>query len=126
MKDFRHLKVWEMAHKLTLELYRVTASFPREELYGLTSQLRRAARSIPANIAEGCGRNTDREFSQFIQIAMGSASEPEYHLLLARDLGFLSPENYQALNAKIIEVKKMLASLLKTIRGGFPARKAES
>ena len=86
MQDFRDLKVWQKSHQLTLEVYRSTATFPREELYGLTSQIRRASSSIPANIAEGCGRNSPNELRRFLEIAMGAASELEYHLLLARDL----------------------------------------
>lgn len=86
MKDFRELKVWARAHELTLLVYQATGSFPREEMYGLTSQLRRAAASVPANLAEGCGRNGDAEFARFCFIAMGSASELDYHMILARDL----------------------------------------
>ena len=82
MQDFRNLKVWEKAHAFTLDVYRVTASFPREERFALVDQLRRSASSIPTNIAEGCGRETDRDFAQFINIAAGSASECEYQLLL--------------------------------------------
>ncbi len=89
MKDFKSLKVWHKAHQLTLLVYALTRTFPREEMYGLTSQIRRAAASIPANIAEGSGRRSDGELRRFLQIARGSASELEYHLLLARDLGFL-------------------------------------
>lgn len=96
MKDFRNLKVWEKSHQLALAVYKATSTFPRHELYGLTSQIRRACASIPANIAEGCGRSGDAELARFLQIAMGSASELEYHLLLARDLGFLSaPTGHQ-------------------------------
>lgn len=84
MKDFKKLIVWKKAHEMTLNIYRTTKSFPKDEVYGLTSQLRRAASSIPANIAEGCGRNSDAELARFLQIAAGSASEVEYHLLLAR------------------------------------------
>jgi four helix bundle protein len=85
MKDFRQLKVWEKAHQLALEVYNATKGFPKEELYGLTSQIRRSSMSIPTNIAEGCGRNTDADFARFLQMAMGSASETEYQLILARD-----------------------------------------
>lgn len=116
MKDFRQLKVWEKAHQLALAIYKATASFPKEELYGLTSQIRRASVSIPTNIAEGCGRNTDADFARFVQIAMGSASETEYLLLLAHDLSFLQEENYEYLHSDIEEVKRMLASFLKTLR----------
>jgi four helix bundle protein len=90
VQDYRHLKVWEKAHQLTLAVYKATVPFPKDELYGLTSQIRRACTSIPANIAEGCGRDGDAEFARFLRIAMGSASELDYHLLLARDLGFLN------------------------------------
>jgi four helix bundle protein len=116
MKDFRQLKVWEKSHQLALAVYKSTKEFPKEELYGLTSQVRRASMSIPTNIAEGCGRNTDAEFARFLQIAMGSASETEYQLLLSRDLGFLTHEQYEQLNTDVTDVKRMLASLLKTIR----------
>lgn len=116
MKDFRQLKVWEKSHQLALAVYKATKEFPKEELYGLTSQIRRASMSIPTNIAEGCGRNTDAEFARFLQIAMGSASETEYQLLLAYDLGFLNKEQYDKLNIDVIEIKRMLASLLKTLR----------
>ena len=116
MKDFRQLKVWEKSHQLALAIYKVTAKFPKEELYGLTSQVRRASMSIPTNIAEGCGRNTDADFARFLQMAMGSASETEYQLLLSLDLGFLNKEQYDKLNLDVTEVKRMLASLLKTIR----------
>ena len=116
MKDFRQLKVWEKSHQLALAVYKVTAKFPKEELYGLTSQIRRASMSIPTNIAEGCGRNTDAEFARFLQIAMGSASETEYQLLLSHDLGFLTKAQYDPLNTDVTEIKRMLASLLKTLR----------
>jgi len=115
MKDFHELQVWQKAHQLTLAVYRVTAPFPREELFGLTSQLRRASSSIPANLAEGCGRTGDAEFSRFCSIAMGSASELEYHLLLGKDLGHIKAKDYQELSQRTIEVKKMLTALLKKL-----------
>ena len=90
MKDFRRLDVWQKAHRLTLEVYRLTKSFPLDERFGLTSQMRRCSASIAANIAEGCGRGSNAEFHRFLQMAMGSASELEYHLLLSRDLGYLA------------------------------------
>src|ERR1017187_11021165 len=89
------LKVWQKAHQLTLAVYQITAPFPRSELYGLTSQLRRSCASIPANLAEGCGRNGDAELARFCSIAMGSASELEYHLLLARDLKLIEAADHQ-------------------------------
>ena len=116
MQNFRDLKVWEKAHRLTLEVYRATVDFPREELYGLTSQLRRATSSIPANIAEGCGRSSGKELRRFLEIAMGSASEVEYHLLLARDLGFLKPEPHNALNDHTCEIKRMLSAFINRLR----------
>jgi four helix bundle protein len=116
MKDFRQLKVWEKAHQLALAVYKATKEFPKEELYGLTSQIRRASMSIPTNIAEGCGRNTDADFARFLQMAMGSASETEYQLILAHDLDFLPQASYEKLHNEVEEVKRMLASLLKTLR----------
>ncbi len=116
MKNFRELKVWEKGHDLTLAIYRATTGFPQQEVYGLTSQLRRASSSIPANIAEGCGRNGDAELARFCQIAMGSASEVEYHLLLARDLNFLAENVYEDLAGNVVEIKKMLATFIQKLR----------
>lgn len=115
LKDFRQLKVWEKAHELTLSVYQVTASFPKEELYGLTSQIRRSCASIPANIAEGCDRNGEAELARFLHIAMGSASELEYHLLLTRDLGILKNSDYEALASTLVEVKRMLNALIQKL-----------
>jgi four helix bundle protein len=111
MEDFKHLKVWTKAHQLTLAIYQCTRTFPREEIFGLTSQIRRASASIGANIAEGCGRRSDPEMKRFIQILRGSASELECHLLLARDLEFLSVEEFNDLEAKTLEIQRMLAVL---------------
>ena len=108
MKDFRQLKVWQKAHQLTLAIYQATATFPREEIYGLTGQMRRAAASIPSNLAEGCGRNSDAELARFSSMAAGSASELEYHLLLARDLNLIPLNDYQLLAEQIVEIKRML------------------
>ena len=116
MRDFRKLKVWEEAHELTLTIYTHTANFPREELYGLTSQIRRACISIPATIAEGCGRSGEPELGRFLHIGLGSASELEYHLLLAADLGFLTRADHKKLATKIIEIKRMLASLIQKLK----------
>jgi four helix bundle protein len=121
MKDFRELKVWERGHQLTLAMYRVTKPFPREELFGLTSQIRRCCSSIPANIAEGCGRGTDADFARFLQVAMGSASELEYHLLLAHDLCLLPTVEYEALVQQVVEIKRMLASLIQRVRNVIPS-----
>ena len=116
MKDFKQLKVWEKSHELALTVYRFTKGFPKEEIYGLTSQIRRACGSIPANIAEGCGRESDTDFARFLQIAMGSASELEYHLLLSRDLGYLKISDFDIIIGKVSEVKKMLTALIKKLR----------
>jgi four helix bundle protein len=115
MKDFRDLKVWEKSHALTLEIYRATAVFPKPELYGLTSQIRRCSASIGANIAEGCGKRGNNEFQRYLQIASGSASELDYHLLLSKDLGFLSEIDYGKLARSLTEVRKMLTSLLQKV-----------
>ena len=116
MKDFRELQVWHKAHQLVLVVYKGTACFPPAERFGLTGQLRKSAVSKPSNIAEGCGRQGDRDFSRFIQIAIGSTAELEYQLLLARDLELLDEGAHQELAAQAIEVKKMLTSLVKKLR----------
>ena len=115
MKDFRDLHVWQIAHQLTLAVYRLTASFPRDELYGLTTQLRRSSSSIAANLAEGCGRNGDAELARFWSIAMGSAVELDYHLLLASDLKLLQTTDYTKLAQQATEVKRMLTGLLQKL-----------
>jgi four helix bundle protein len=116
MQSFRNLKVWEKAHLLTLNVYKASRVFPREELYGLTSQMRRSSASIGANIAEGCCRKGDTELGRFLQIAMGSASELEYQLLLARDLEMIKSLDFQRLSGEVIEIKKMLAALIHKLR----------
>lgn len=116
MKSFRNLVVWQKAHALTLAVYKVTRGFPKEELYGLTSQIRRSSSSIAANIAEGCGRRTDSDFARFLQISFGSASEVEYHLILAHDLDILDKNLFEQLSHDVVEVKKMLAVLLRGLR----------
>jgi four helix bundle protein len=118
MKDFRKLEVWEKAHLLTVETYKITRNFPKDEQYGLVSQIRRSCASIPANIAEGCGRGGETEFGRFLQIAMGSASELEYHFLLARDLDIIDDKNYENLNLKVTDVKRMLTGLMKKLKRG--------
>ena len=115
MKDFRRLKVWEKVHLLTLDIYKVTARFPREETYGLTSQMRRCSASMGANIAEGCGKQGNNELHRFLYIASGSASELDYHLLLARDLRYLSNEDYRRLDEKLLEARRMLSALLQKV-----------
>jgi four helix bundle protein len=116
MQDFKDLKVWTKAHELTLQVYRFTRNFPKEELFGLVSQMRRCSSSIGANIAEGVGRRSDGEFGRFLHIARGSASELEYHLLLAKDLQFLSQECYDGLTRATDEVQRMLTSLTQQVQ----------
>lgn len=117
MRDFKSMKVWEKGHALTLAVYRATQSFPSEERYGLVSQMRRSASSIPANIAEGCGRIGDPELARFCQLSFGSATELEYWILLARDLGYLASDAHDPLLGSTVEVKRMLGALLSTLRG---------
>ena len=112
MKDFKELQVWRKAHELTLNVYTATRCFPREELFGLTSQVRRAASSIGANIAEGCGRRCDGELTRFLNIARGSASELEFHFILARDLHLLSDAEFHKLEGQLVEVQRMLTALV--------------
>ncbi|MEP1151270.1 MAG: four helix bundle protein [Balneola sp.] len=115
MKNFRDLKVWEKSHKVALKVYMLTKDFPKEETYGLVSQMRRSASSIPTNIAEGCGRGSDSQFAYFLNIALGSASELEYQIILSKDLRFINDENCQAILDDLIEVKKMLSKLYKAV-----------
>ena len=116
MRNFRELNVWEKSHQLTLALYKSTSEFPQSEKFGLTSQIRRSAASIPANIAEGCVYDSDAQFARFLQNALGSASELEYHLLLAKDLAYLSDDKYENLNQDTTEIKRMLTAFLKKLR----------
>ena len=115
MKDFRRLKVWEKAHLVTLDVYKVTSRFPREEMSGLTSQIRRCSASMGANIAEGCGKDGNRELHRFLQIASGSASELDYHLLLARDLSYMAEADYQRVTKQLLEFRRMLTALLQKV-----------
>ena len=111
MKDFKELRVWSKAHELTVLVYKLTRAFPRDEVYGLTSQVRRSAASVGANIAEGCGRHSDGEMTRFLQIARGSASETEYHLLLAKELGFLQEADFQVAEQAVVAIQRMLTAL---------------
>jgi four helix bundle protein len=112
MQSFRDLKVWEKAHALALETYRASKSFPSDERFGLVSQMRRAAASVPANIAEGCVRSSDPDFARFLSQGIGSASELEYFAVLARDLAFLSETDYLDVSNRVEEVKRKLAALI--------------
>jgi four helix bundle protein len=115
MKDFRNLNVWENAHKFVLSVYSATGKFPKEEIYGLTSQLRRAAVSIPTNIVEGSSRGSDKDFARFIQISIGSASETEYLLILCHDLKYLNDNEFEKLHNEVINIRKMMINLIKKL-----------
>jgi len=116
MKDFRDLQVWQRAHGITLSVYRCTRNFPREETYGMVSQLRRCSSSVAANIAEGCGRSGNPEFGRFLTMAMGSASELEYFLLLARDLEYLNAEAHDAIAGDVGHMRRMLNRLISKVQ----------
>jgi four helix bundle protein len=116
MQDFRNIKVWQKSHLFVLEVYKATLKFPREEMYGLISQIRRASVSIPSNIAEGCSRNSDPEFVRYLSIAIGSASEVDYQVLLAKDLGYLTKDEYDKLAQEINLIRQMLFALMRAIK----------
>jgi len=122
MRDFRTLTAWQRSHAFVLDIYKLTASFPREELYRLTSQIKRSAASVPTNIAEGCGSDGGLEFARFLQMAMRSACELDYQLLLARDLTFIPPEEYRPLQGQIAEVKRIVNGLIRRVRADYDKR----
>jgi four helix bundle protein len=126
MKDFRELQVWQKAHALALKVYRASRAFPNDERFGLTSQLRKAAAAIPTNLAEGCGRSSDADLARFADIAMGSASETEYELLLARDFGYIDRKTHEQLESDVTEVKRMLAAFIRYLRRGQSTAKKPS
>ncbi|MBK9565566.1 MAG: four helix bundle protein [Saprospiraceae bacterium] len=115
MVDYKKLQIWERSHAIVLEIYKLSKEFPKEELYGLTSQLRRSSVSISSNIAEGCGRNSDAELARFLVIAMGSAAEAEYQLLLAKDLGYMDDVIYKKLDDELNQIRKMLNAFIKKV-----------
>lgn len=116
MQNYKDLRVWSKSHELTLNIYQVTKTFPKDELYSLTNQIRRASSSIPANIAEGCGKNTSNDFARYLNISLGSANETEYFILLSKDLGYLSKDDYESLNKIVNEIKAMLILLIQKVR----------
>jgi four helix bundle protein len=126
MQDFRQLVVFRKSYALVLSLYRLTKSFPDDERFGMTSQVRRAAHSIPANIAEGCGRGEAGDFVRFLRIAAGSASELELHLELARDLHYLHVDDYKVANDSVLEIKRMLYSLIEKVDATRDKRRVAS
>ena len=125
MRDYRDLKVWAKAHQLTLAIYRSTEQFPKAELFGLTSQIRRACVSIEANLAEGCGRRSDGEMARFVHIAMGSGAEVSCHLRLSKDLGYLKIVDYEALYEQTSEILRMLSALAEKLRNPTGERVVE-
>ena len=116
MSDYKKLKVWEDAHKFTVDIYNITQKFPNNEQYGLTSQIRRSSSSIPTNIVEGCGQLDNGNLIRFLGIAKGSAFEVEYQLLLAKDLKYINEKDYDELNEKIQKIISMLTNLIKSLR----------
>ena len=116
MQNYKDLKVWEKAHQFAVKIYQFTEHFPKAETYGITNQLGWSAASIPANIAEGCGKNTKADFANFLNISLGSSNESEYFLLLAKDLNYLAVENYELLAKDINEIKAMLIGLISKVR----------
>jgi four helix bundle protein len=116
MQNYKDLKVWEEGHMLTLKIYKVTMNFPDNEKYGLTNQIRRSAFSVPSNIAEGCGKFKQADIANYFQIALGSANETDYLLLLSKDLNYLSEDNFRELEESINKIKAMLISLIKKVR----------
>jgi four helix bundle protein len=116
MPDYHNLDVWHLAHRMTLDVYRITGTFPREELYGLVAQMRRSAASISANIAEGAGRGSDRDFARFVTMARASTNETEYHALLAHDLGYLTEDDWKSLDEQTGRIRSKLTRLRDTLQ----------
>lgn len=116
MRDFKKLEIWTLAHELTLDIYKASTTFPKEELFGLTSQIRRSVASVPTNIAEGCGRNSKADTAHFIQIAIGSLCETEYHIILAHDLKYMSEPNYTKIIDKLNTLRRMMISFNNLLR----------
>jgi four helix bundle protein len=120
MSDYKKLKVWEDAHKFTVDIYNITKKFPNNEQYGLTSQIRRSSSSIPTNIVEGCGQLDNGNLIRFLGIAKGSAFETEYQLLLSKDLNYITNEEYKFLITKIQSIIHMLIALIKSLKNLKP------
>ncbi|MEO9871296.1 four helix bundle protein [Ekhidna sp.] len=116
MRDFRNLEVWQEAHQIALKCYHISKSFPNEEKFGITSQLRRSALSIPTNIAEGCGRSGQLEFKRFCEIAMGSAAEVEYLLYFSSEIDLISKPDYNEINNELITLRKRLNALIQKLK----------
>ena len=115
MRTFQELIIWQKSHQLTLNIYSMSASFPKVEIYGLVSQMRRSSSSIPTNIAEGCGRNSNPEMRRFLIISTGSCSELEYQLILSKDLNYIQATVFKELSESVVEIRKMIYSFIKNI-----------
>lgn len=126
MKDYRQLEIWQRSHQLALEIYRATKSFPKDELFGVTSQMRRAAASIPANIAEGCGRDSEAELKRFLDIAHGSASELDYFVLLTHELGYIAVETHAPLAEELAQLKRMIGAFSRKLKAARHPAPSES
>ncbi len=123
MRDYKKYDIWKLSHLLTLEVYRITESFPKEEIFGLTSQIRRASSSIGINIVEGCGRGSDEDFKRFLRNASGSAFEVEYILLLSKDLNYISEDKFIELTPKAEELKIKISKLILKIEEDINKKK---
>jgi len=117
MRDFRTYTVWQQSHKLVLAMYKLTKDFPSDEKFGIISQLRRASTSIPTNFAEGCGKNSEKEFARYLSIAYGSTSEVDYLMLLSKDLDYISPNDYESTKTEIVSIQKQLYVLIQKLNG---------
>jgi len=116
MRDHTKLRAFEIADEVTILIYQITAKFPKDELYGLTSQMRRAAVSVPSNIVEGCARDTKADYRRFLTVAFGSLRELHYQLILSKRLGLLSDHDYSIVEPVIVEAEKVLNGLIRSLR----------
>jgi four helix bundle protein len=117
MQDYHQLIGWQKAHAFAVGVHALTESWSKRDTAGLMGQLRRAAQSIPANLAEGCGRESDRDFAKFVQQAIGSTTEAQYHLEFARDTGMIESTEFSLHQERVVEVRKILVGLVKRLRG---------
>ena len=116
MRDFKKYDIWKLSHAFTLKIYDFTKSYPKDEIYGIISQIRRASSSIPTNISEGCGRDSDAEFNRFLTIALGSASEVEYLIILSKDLNYIDENSFTILNEEINKIKRKIYTLKQKLK----------
>ena len=116
MRNFQELSIWQRSHSLTLKIYEITRSFPSDEIFGVTSQMRRSSSSVPTNIAEGCGRESNADLIRFLTIASGSVSELQYQILLSKDLGYINQSIYLEITNETIEIRKMIYSFIQKLK----------